>query len=386
MRLECSCKSESRRRFLSTLAASSSLLGLASRARAGDDLNAGGSAVTQAATKSRLAASSLMLDIARAGKRLVTVGERGRVLLSDDAGISWRQSTTVPVSITLTAVSFVDERRGWVTGHAGVVLNTVDAGETWRVQLNGVQAAQNVLAEALASDQSQPGAEGRLRAAQQLVADGPDKPFLALQFVDALRGMVVGAYGLAFSTDDGGVTWKSRIGDMVNPRGLHLNAIKSDGGHVFVVGEKGLVLRSDNGARFAAIKSPYDGSLFALGSLPGGGLLVAGLRGNAFRTDDAGESWKKVAMPVPVTLAFASRLGSGDLFLLNQSGALFRVGPNGRVVPVSLPHTAPLTALVEASDGSLVASSLRGPVRLPLSVTQTSAAVASNPSTAIASR
>src|SRR5690349_8937389 len=39
----------------------------------------------------RLAAKSLLLDVARAGSRLVAVGDRGHVLLSDDEGGTWRQ-------------------------------------------------------------------------------------------------------------------------------------------------------------------------------------------------------------------------------------------------------------------------------------------------------
>ena len=83
------------------------------------------------AAPSRLADRSMMLAVARAGDRLVTVGERGRVLLSDDSGKTWRQAESVPVSVTLTAVTFADARSGWATGHAGVVLHTVDAGNTY---------------------------------------------------------------------------------------------------------------------------------------------------------------------------------------------------------------------------------------------------------------
>ncbi len=54
-------------------------------------------------------------------------GERGIVLLSDDAGVSWRQAK-VPVSVSLTAVQFVDAEQGWAVGHLGVVLHTQDGG------------------------------------------------------------------------------------------------------------------------------------------------------------------------------------------------------------------------------------------------------------------
>lgn len=87
------------------------------------------------------APSSALLGIARAGSRLVAVGERGIVLLSDDNGASWRQSPA-PVSVSLTAVQFVDARRGWAVGHCGVVLASTDGGATWSLRLDGVKAAR----------------------------------------------------------------------------------------------------------------------------------------------------------------------------------------------------------------------------------------------------
>lgn len=49
------------------------------------------------------AATSMLLDIAKAGDRLVAVGERGHILYSDDKGESWVQAA-VPTSVMLTRV------------------------------------------------------------------------------------------------------------------------------------------------------------------------------------------------------------------------------------------------------------------------------------------
>src|ERR1700736_1725395 len=51
------------------------------------------------------AAYAALMDVTRAGDRMVAVGEHGIVILSDDSGRSWRQAK-VPVSVTLTAVKF----------------------------------------------------------------------------------------------------------------------------------------------------------------------------------------------------------------------------------------------------------------------------------------
>ena len=55
------------------------------------------------ATRTAKAATSVMLGIAQAGPRLIALGERGIVVYSDDAGVSWRQSE-VPVSVSLSLI------------------------------------------------------------------------------------------------------------------------------------------------------------------------------------------------------------------------------------------------------------------------------------------
>jgi len=60
----------------------------------------------------RKAMSEVMLDAVAVGDRLVVVGERGTVQLSDDAGATRRQIDT-PTSVTLTSVRFASRTQGW---------------------------------------------------------------------------------------------------------------------------------------------------------------------------------------------------------------------------------------------------------------------------------
>jgi len=92
------------------------------------------------------AKQSLLLDIAKAGERLVAVGARGHVLYSDDNGGKWHQAK-VPVSVLLTSVVFPDVRNGWAVGHSGVVLHSADSGETWKKQFDGNAANQMIITQ-----------------------------------------------------------------------------------------------------------------------------------------------------------------------------------------------------------------------------------------------
>ena len=65
-----------------------------------------------------LAEKSLLLDGQVIGDRIIVVGERGHILLSEDHGVSWQQQE-VPTRANLTSVFFIDPANGWAAGHDG---------------------------------------------------------------------------------------------------------------------------------------------------------------------------------------------------------------------------------------------------------------------------
>jgi photosystem II stability/assembly factor-like uncharacterized protein len=217
-----------------------------------------------------LAATSLLLDLAFAGNRVVAVGERGHVLLSDDHGVTWRQARSVPTRVMLTAVFFVDSEYGWAVGHDETILNTADGGETWTRSHFAPEAQQ---------------------------------PLLDLWFANRVSGIAVGAYGAYFTTNDGGRHWSSAkfspppasgtpTADDEPPPDYHLNRIVGVGNRLYVAAEGGKLYRSDDrGASWRMLPSPYEGSFFGLVPIRGEGLLAFGLRGHLFRSADAGETW-----------------------------------------------------------------------------------------------
>ena len=319
------------------------------------------------AAQSRRAQQSLQLAVTRAGQRLVAVGERGIVQLSDDQGRSWRQASHVPVSVTLTAVQFINGQLGWAVGHSGVLLFSQDAGETWERRMDGNQAAQVVLDGArqrLASGAE--GGERAVRNAEYLVMDGPDKPFLDVTFRNEREGYVVGAYGLALETRDGGQSWQSLVERLPNPRGNHLYQVQVRGQEVVIAGEQGVLLRSlDAGQSFVEVPVPYAGTFFGVLGLRGDGLLVYGLQGNAWRSLDGGASWQRAEIGQTASLAAGLRLGDGSLVLADESGRLL-YGPDdaSRFTALAVQSPASVTDLLETTDGALILAGVRGMQRI----------------------
>ncbi|MHA4871876.1 WD40/YVTN/BNR-like repeat-containing protein [Duganella sp. PWIR1] len=326
-------------------------------------------ALTRPAVQVQAPERQVLLAAAQAGARVVAVGERGVVALSDDGGLHWRQAAHVPVSTTLTAVSFVGDRLGWAVGHGGVILHTVDGGERWSLQADGATLAQRALQAAEEDARRNPdnaAAARALKGARLLVADGPDKPLLDVSFEDARHGWAVGAYNLFFETRDGGATWNSIGGRLDNPRALHLHVIRSSGDTVYVAGEQGQIHRSlDGGRSFSALASPYKGSWFALALEGDGALVAAGLRGKLFRSIDHGESWQAIGGAPPVSILSATPLPQGRVLLANQGGKLYTSAQGAPLQALPVQPMPPLAGLLLLKDGGLLAFGLGGAMRLP---------------------
>ncbi|MCM2459072.1 glycosyl hydrolase [Pseudomonas sp. CG7] len=321
----------------------------------------------QPAIHSTMATQSVMLSVARAGQRLVAVGERGFIIVSDDNGATWRQVGS-PVSVTLVKVRFIDHTQGWAVGHAGIVLHSTDGGMTWAKQLDGIQAAEIELEQARRDTDGQ--APERLSLAQQLMDEGPDKPLLDVLFLDARNGWVVGAYGLVFVTHDGGLSWQSIRSRVENPNGLHLYGIAQVGTDVFMTGEQGTLLRSsDTGQSFEALPPPYEGTIFGLAVTDNHSILAFGLRGKAFESRDRGETWKRLDTLQPVTLTSGLRLDDGSVLLADESGRVLRFA-DGDTQATALQISQPryFTGMTQAANGDLIISSTRGMLSSALKV------------------
>lgn len=296
--------------------------------------------------------SASLQSIASAASRLVAVGERGVIVISDDQAHSWQQVDS-PVSVGLTSVRFVDSRHGWATGHGAVVLATTDGGSTWARQLDGNQAAQQLLAAAGS------GAGPAVEEAERMVADGADKPLLDLWFFDAQHGIVVGAYGLAFETLDGGQHWQGISSRFPGGSDRHLYAIRARGNEVLVAGESGTLLYSnDRGRTFRRCAVPYEGSFFTAQISASGELLVAGLRGNLWKSSDAGEHWSRVPALGSDSIVASAVDAQGQVLLANQGGSLMRLEHDHLLrLPGQLP---PLNGILALDNGESVVASVRG--------------------------
>ncbi len=242
-----------------------------------------------------LASRSLLLAGAHAGARLVVVGEYGHILLSDDGGGNWRQ-VVAPTRTTLTGVYFRGPGLGWAVGHDAVILRTEDGGEHW-----------------------------------QKVFSAPDReqPLLDVWFRDARTGYAIGAYGYFLKSVDGGRSW---VEQQLSEDDYHLNRFMAGSGDdLYIAGEAGTLYHSpDQGAHWAALSSPYEGSFFGGLLAPDGTLLVYGLRGHVYRSTDKGVNWRRVASGTDALLAGGRILADGRVVVVGSAGVVLLSKDRGR--------------------------------------------------------
>jgi len=318
-----------------------------------------GAALDRPAVAVRAPERAVLLAATQVGAQWVAVGERGLVLRSDDGASRWQQ-VSVPTSVTLTAVRFADERNGIAVGHGGTALVTTDGGQRWERSLDGGRIAALMLADAKARHD----AAGQ-KVAEQLLADGPDKPLLDILPLGPDRALVIGAYGLALATDNGGKTWTSWAARLDNPKGLHLYAVRQRGSRIVIAGEQGLVLKSDDaGQSFQRVNTPYKGSFFTLELTGEQEIVLAGLRGNVWRTRDGGREWQALPLPVPVSVIASQLASDGTLLLANQAGFVFAQRGDA-FAPINRDPLPALTGLAAGRNGALLALSFQG--AMPLS-------------------
>ena len=289
----------------------------------------------QPARVSALAASSALSGVARAGARLVAVGQRGHIVYSDDGGQHWQQAA-VPVSCDLTAVNFSSPSQGWAVGNDGVILHSSDGGVTWRKQLDGRQIGP-------------------------LLEQGADKPLLDVWFANDQLGYAVGVFNLILRTTDGGKHWMPFQDRTDNPQGFHLNAIAATGDALYIAGEQGLLRKWDAAQqRFVAVPTPYQGSFFGVLGKPGE-VIAYGLRGNLLRSTDGGRNWiaQDSGLHTSITAGFVDTDGHYRLF--TQGGQMLVSQGNGAQLQWRHePEPLPVTGAAQTADGVMLVVGTRG--------------------------
>lgn len=290
-----------------------------------------GTASVEYAQEEPLASHALLLDATNAGQRLVVVGERGIILLSDDQGEHWRQAR-VPTQTTLTAVYFSDAQNGWAVGHESLILRTHDAGLTWTAVAHS--AVSNI-------------------------------PLFAIQFFNPHLGLAVGAQGTVLVTQDGGEHWSTHTLAAGTDNHLYAIAATRDG-VLYLAGEAGNAYRSiDQGASWQRLRMPQPGSYFGAIALENNAVMFYGLRGQIALSRNRGKTFESIDAGTAASLFGARVLHNGDLVLVGAGGStLVGHAPYRSFTAVKLNVRGSILGLLPAGPHSLILYGEKGVSRV----------------------
>jgi len=193
------------------------------------------------------------------GDLLWAVGSYGKVVHSDNGGMTWAVQLT-PVDTHLQAIAAWDVDRAVAVGNSGVVLITADAGRTWRE----IDVPRSEVANKLMQ--------------VRVYAEGV--------------GWSVGEMGAVFKTRDYGTTW-TRV---MKEKDQAWNDIFFVGDDGWMVGEFGrIALTHDGGENWVSIDSPIASSLMSVHFRDADNGVAVGLSGAVLVTGDGGLNWKEVS-------------------------------------------------------------------------------------------
>ena len=204
------------------------------------------------------------------------VGELGRILHTTDGGATWERQDA-GTKRPFLAVACVDARTAWIAGKEGSVYGTADGGTTWTA-----------------------------------ATTGSSRHLFALAFPTRERGHGVGDFGTMVHTEDAGREWavahvpsevelpESALDAGVDPGDVNLYALSyGDPDHLWVVGEFGIIMASEDGGRtFHQQKTPVESTLFGVHFVDAQRGWVVGIDAVILRTEDGGATWGPQPAPV----------------------------------------------------------------------------------------
>jgi photosystem II stability/assembly factor-like uncharacterized protein len=208
------------------------------------------------------------------------VGDLGIVLHTRD-GSTWEQvripeeafaDENFPDRI-FNAVDFPDAQHGWITGEFGTTLRTRDGGETW--------------------------------VGERSLVDTPEDIYLYdVSALDEHRAAVSGLAGSVLVTEDGGLTWQPRR----TRSSAGIFGISWSNQRGSVVGDRGEMFTTDeHQADWIEPERPRLFNWLTDVAHANEALLFAvGEKGVILRSEDGGVSWKQVAGTAPIPLSGVS--------------------------------------------------------------------------------
>jgi len=218
-------------------------------------------------------------------KSAIVAGDLASVLITDDAGQNW---TPVEISVyqfgdQLLQV-YIDhvKQQAWISGTMGGVLKSADKGKTWQLTHEEEDVAWNDIEVDRRGQVWVAGEFGRLQRStddganwEEIEVPTTGSSLMAITFADEIHGVAVGLSGSIMRTENGGDDW-TVVEDVT---AAHLFDINWDGQQYVAVGNNGIIAYgSPDGSEWQVKKIHPDNSGWYTSIIPvATSYLIAGV-------------------------------------------------------------------------------------------------------------
>ncbi len=198
-----------------------------------------------------------------------------------------------PVSEALNSIYFITDNIGITCGGNGVLLKTINAGDTWNV-----------------------------------LSDSSGINLYDINFVTPDRGFSVGENGTLLTTRDTGRTWQ-KINTPSNESFFKIYFL-SNRMTGFIVGGKGTLLKSvDGGISWSIVSVPTNELLYSIDFTDDKNGTVVGWNGEILTTSDQGNSWSENEKITTQYLRDVKFINQEDGFICGGGGILLKTDDGG---------------------------------------------------------
>jgi photosystem II stability/assembly factor-like uncharacterized protein len=269
------------------------------------------------------------------------------LLFSHAANGAWTRQQSGTMA-WLHAVYFLNERRGWVAGSNGALLETTDGGESWQImprrptedsirdiyfadEKTGWIVCERDIYKLRTKDEQRTylmKTSDAGRTWQRVNLADADARLMRAIFTEGGHAWAFGEGGALYSTRDGGTSWSRRPSPT---RYLLLGGTFLDRDHGWLVGARSTILQTFDGGETwrAGLVDAADVRFTAVSFVEQRIGWAVGAAGRIFMTLDGGRTWRAQKSPVQSDLADVKFLNASEGWAVGADGVLLHTKDSG---------------------------------------------------------